>query len=298
MGSARASRHSRSGIAPRARSVSRRPFRLPRSRARPFAEADRPGSFGQDGEKRGLGPAQLFRTPAEIQPRRGIDADDIAAERSVGGEEGQDLPLRAPGLEPQGQNGFLQLLEVRPLPVLPGQADDLHGDRARAAPDLSRAEILPQGPGHGQRVDAGMRVETFILEPDEDIVEPLGNAIAGREAPLAVGGRPGPEQPAVGAEEHRRNGIVEPDDRQGEPNDDDEKAGGTEGYEPRALEDGDTYPGRLDAPSAVPETRHILSSGFTGRSRSIVLSYWHGARRRTSPRRQAPADSTGRDRRR
>ena len=49
------------------------------------------GIVGQDGQESGLGPAQLFGAPAEIEPRGGVDADDVAAEGRVGGEERQDL---------------------------------------------------------------------------------------------------------------------------------------------------------------------------------------------------------------
>src|SRR4030042_1852767 len=162
------------------------------------------------------------RAPAEIEPRRGVDADDVAAEGRVSGEEGQDLFLRAPGFEPQGQRRFLQLLEICPLPVFPGQADDLHGDRARPALDFSVPEVLTHGPNDGQGVDARAELEPLVLEADEDLEEALGDALSRREAPLAGRRRPGPEELAAGAEEHRRYGVGEADDGQGKPYKDNE----------------------------------------------------------------------------
>ena len=187
--------------------------------------------------------------------------------------------LRAPGFEPQGQNGFLQLLEVCPRPVLPGQADDLHGDRARAAPDLSRAEILPQGPDHGQGIDARVRIEALVLEPDEDIVETRrGTRSPGgkRHWPSAAGRAPSSRPSAL-------------------------KSTGETGSLKRTTgrENQMTRMRRQAAPRATSRGR--LRTGtrprcLTARSRSIVLSCWHEVRRRTSPRRRRPADNSGRDR--
>lgn len=108
-----------------------------------------------------------------------------------------------PDLELHGQHGLLQLFEIGAFPVFPGQADDLHGDRARPALDPPGAEVLTHGPGHGQRVDSRMEVEPAVLETDEDAEKSLGDAIARREAPLAIPGRTGPEELALGAEKHR-----------------------------------------------------------------------------------------------
>ena len=70
-----------------------------------------------------------------------------------------------------------------------------------------------------------------------------GTRSARREAPLAVGGRPGPEQPALGAEQHGRDGIVEADDGDGQPeqkeNEGQDAAEAIE--EAAAFEEGDMY---------------------------------------------------------
>jgi hypothetical protein len=63
-----------------------------------------------------------------------------------------------------------------------------------------------------------VEVEATVLEPDEDPEEPLGDTVARRKAPLAVSGRTGPEEFAVGAEKHRRKGVLEADDRNCQPN--------------------------------------------------------------------------------
>jgi hypothetical protein len=56
-----------------------------------------------------------------------------------------------------------------------------------------------------------MEIEAAVLETDEDAEKALGDAVALREAPLAVGGRAGPEELALRAEEHGRNGVREAD---------------------------------------------------------------------------------------
>jgi hypothetical protein len=48
-----------------------------------------------------------------------------------------------------------------------------------------------------------MEIEAAVLETDEDAEKALGDAVARREAPLAVGGGAGPEELALSAEEHR-----------------------------------------------------------------------------------------------
>ncbi len=206
----------------------------------PLRRGQQSGIVGQDGQERGLGPAQPLRAPAEVEPGRGVDADDVAAERRVGGEERQDLPLRAPRLEPQGQHGLPHLLQVCPRPVLPGQPDDLHRDRAGAALDLPGADVPAHGPGERQRVDAGMDEEALVLEPDEDAVEAIGNGVAGRESPLPVGRRPRPEELALRAEKDRRDRVLETDDRHGEPSESQQQEGRARDQHPM-LQDGDTY---------------------------------------------------------
>ncbi len=182
-----------------------------------FRRGQQPGVVRQDGQECGLGPAQPLRGPPEVEPGGRVEPDDVAAEGGVGGEQGQDGPLRTARLEPQGQHGLGEFLEIGPRPVLAGQPHDLHGQGAGPALDPSRPEVLAHGPDERQRVDAGVGEEALVLEPDQDFGEALRDPFARREAPLAVGRRPGPEQLAARAEERRRDGVVEADDRYGEP---------------------------------------------------------------------------------
>ena len=213
----------------------------------------------QDGQKGRLGPAQLVRAPAEVEPRGRVESDDVAAERRVGREQGQDPGFGQAGLEPQGQPGLAQLFGQGPRPVLPGQADDLHGDRARAALDPARPDVLTHRPGHGQRVDAGVGEEALVLETDEHLGEPSRDAFARREAPLAVGGRPGPEQPALGAEQHRRDGIVEADDGHLEPEKQEKKARAAGDEEAAAFEEGDMSLWYV-SPAFIPRFHWMIST--------------------------------------
>ncbi len=91
------------------------------------------------------------------------------------------------------------------------------------------------GPGHGQGVDPGVNEEALVLEADEDAREARRNALGRREAPLAVGGRPRSEEPALGAEEDRGDGIVEADDRDRQPKKRHKKQGPPDDEESAAL---------------------------------------------------------------
>jgi hypothetical protein len=62
-----------------------------------------------------------------------------------------------------------------------------------------------------------MEIEPTVLETDEDAEKALGDTVARREAPLAVGGRAGSEEFALRAEENRRNGVREADGGKEEP---------------------------------------------------------------------------------
>ena len=86
-----------------------------------------------------------------------------------------------------------------------------------------------------------MKIEAAVLVADQDAVEPLRDALARRESPLTVRGRPGPEKLALGAEENGRDGVIEADDGQRQPEEKKEKERSAENDEPPASEEGDTY---------------------------------------------------------
>jgi len=48
---------------------------------------------GQDGEGRGLRPGKVIGRAVEISPRRGLEPDDVPAERGVRGVERYDVTL-------------------------------------------------------------------------------------------------------------------------------------------------------------------------------------------------------------
>jgi hypothetical protein len=97
-----------------------------------------------------------------------------------------------------------------------------------------------------------MEIEAAVLESDEDAEKTLGDAVARREAPLTVCGRPGPEELALRAEEHRRNGVGEPNAGQKEPEKADEYKDYANGVESAALKKGDTYPRYMSPARACP----------------------------------------------
>ena len=86
-----------------------------------------------------------------------------------------------------------------------------------------------------------MNEEALVLEADEDAREARRNALGRREAPLAVGGRPRSEEPALGAEENRGDGIVEADDRDRQPKKRQKKQGPPGDEESAALQEGKAH---------------------------------------------------------
>ena len=171
----------------------------------PLSRMDAGRGVRENGEGGRLAPGQILRRAPEIAPRRGLESDDIAAERGVGRIEREDFILGAAQFQPCREDGLHGLLPERPLPAA-RQADDLHCQRAAAALHFPRADVLHEGTGNGPRIDAGMIAEVPVLELDESGFIPFRYAVARGKAPLPVRRDPGPEQVPAGIFHDRRTG--------------------------------------------------------------------------------------------
>ena len=64
---------------------------------------------------------------------------------------------------------------------------DLHGQRAGPRDDAPGADVLPAGPGHGDRIDADVRAEALIFDGDRRLSQPGRHPVQRHgEAPLLV----------------------------------------------------------------------------------------------------------------
>ena len=166
---------------------------------------------GRSGGRRArrLGPGQLAGVAAEVAPGRGVEAHRVAAEGRVGRVEAEHLLLRERQRQPERQHRLDRLLDDRARPALPGEAHDLHGERAAPAHHPSPPEVGGGGPGEGQRVDTRVPVEAAVLEAGDRRPELLRHRLRDAEAPLAVRGDRRAEQLAVAVEDHGRERVVE-----------------------------------------------------------------------------------------
>ena len=187
--------------------------------AQPFAVAlhvDQRRRVGQHGEQGAFGPRKVPRAAAEIVPRSALQPHDIAAEGRMGGIQGQGLLLTAPHFEPQRQHRFDELFAKGPGLPAAAQTDGLHRERAGAALDPPRREVLPHGARQRQRIDSEMTVETLVLVGRDCGAELPGHAVRRKEPPLPVGGDLRRKKPPVAAPHRRGERLVEERPRQGE----------------------------------------------------------------------------------
>ena len=161
-----------------------------------FPGMDAGGRVRKHGQGGGFAPGQFVGGAPEIAPGRCFQPDDIPTERGMGGIQGEDFIFAAARLQAGCLDGFDGFLPKGPF-LAARQADDLHGQRAAAAGDVSRLDIPDQGPSDGYRIDAGVPSEIPVFKLDEGRGEFLRNRVPGRKPPLSVRRDPGPEQIAV-----------------------------------------------------------------------------------------------------
>src|SRR5439155_18087177 len=105
--------------------------------------------------------------PAEVNPRRRLDAVGALAEIDRVEVLGEDLVLRPLALELIGKRRLLKLLEDRA--VLLGEQRVLHellGDRRAPLRGALLADVLPHGARDSLIVDALVLVEALVLDRD------------------------------------------------------------------------------------------------------------------------------------
>ena len=160
------------------------------------------GGVGQHRQGGGFAPGQFVGRPAEIAPGSRFNPHHIAAERGMGGIQGQDLPFGTAGFQARGQHSFYQFLPQGAF-FLAGQTDDLHGEGTAAAHHVAAPQIVHRRPHQCGRVYTRVPPELPVLELHQGRGKAVRHRIAGRETPLLVGRNARPQQFALGTFHHR-----------------------------------------------------------------------------------------------
>ena len=163
---------------------------------------------------------QAARLPAEIGKRGRAHAFEIAA---IGREieiKRKDVLLAQRALDLYGAHDLAQLRTEAAFGARLQQARDLHRQGGGAGHDAPVRRPLIGGAKKRKRINAAMRVEALVLvgdqEPKKARIDILG---ANRQAPAAVGGRVGTQQPPGAVEHDRAVGKPLPERRRPERGD-------------------------------------------------------------------------------
>src|SRR5262249_37780634 len=124
------------------------------------------------------------RVPGEVRLRRRLDAVGVVP--VVDGVQilVEDVVLRVPAAELDGEAGLFELALERTFPPDVEVPDELLRDRRAALDDLPRADVLPEGPRDAFVVDAAVLVEAPVLDGDRRLRQP--RAYAAERYGLAV----------------------------------------------------------------------------------------------------------------
>ena len=143
------------------------------------AEFLRPGEVsGRRQPRRGLDHAgqhcrlrerQILGLAVEIMPRCRAQAIDVVAEIDVRQITRQDLVLRQPCLEPEGDQHLAQLAPGGAVRIEERVLGELLGDRATAFTHTAAREIMEKGARDAARIDPPMRAEATILDGEEGV---------------------------------------------------------------------------------------------------------------------------------
>ena len=139
---------------------------------------------GQHREGRRLGPGERSRRAAEKAEARCLDADDVAAERSVLGIQPEDAAFALEKFEPDCHQRLERFLADSPLRAGPAEPCDLHADRRSAGDDLAGPGVLKYCSRQGDRIDPGVGEEALVLVGGKGLDEARRDGLSGRQPPL------------------------------------------------------------------------------------------------------------------
>ena len=127
------------------------------------------GRFQQTGQHGGLGQVDLCRRFVEIAPGGGIHAIGAGAEVDPVQIQGQDLILGEIGLQPQGQQKFLNFAFQGPLMGQKDVLGQLLADGAAALHDAPGEQIGHHGAAQSDGIDAEMAVKAAVFRGDDRV---------------------------------------------------------------------------------------------------------------------------------
>ena len=163
----------------------------------------------QPGEHRPFGEVHLAGRLAEVEVRRGVDAEGAAAHVGAVEIELENLVLGEPALEPQGEEGLLHLALDGALVAQEQVLGELLGDRGAALDDAAGLRIGEHGAEGAGNVDAEMLVEAPVLGGEHRLDQMIGQLV--ERDRMAVLDAAAADLVAVAVEEgHRELGLLQP----------------------------------------------------------------------------------------
>ena len=131
----------------------------------------------QAGQHGRLGEGQVLDALAEIEIGRGRDAERAAAHIGAVEIELQDLLLRQVGLEPQRQEGLLDLALDGALVGQEQVLGELLGDGGAALHHRIGAHVLLHGAEQAEEIDAEMVEEAAVLGGEHRLDDMVGHLV-------------------------------------------------------------------------------------------------------------------------
>ncbi len=151
-----------------------------------------------------------IRALVEIHLRGRADPVRALAEEDPVQVQGQDLLLAELPLEPQGEEGLLELAPQRALVAEHGVARELHGDRAAALAHATRGQVAHRGAHDALPVHARVLEEAVVLGREERVHQQRRDLVPlHRDAPLLADERHELAVARVDGERHLRAHVAQ-----------------------------------------------------------------------------------------
>ena len=167
------------------------------------------GRFEESGQHGGLGQGHLAHRFAEVELRGGLNAEGAAAHVDAVEVELEDLALGEMRLEPEGQEGLVDLAGHRALVRQEQVLGELLGDRGAALHDARGARIDRQRPQGADHVDAEMGVEAAVLRGEHGLGK-VGRHLGERHAVVVQDAAAADLDAVVVEEGDREVGLLQP----------------------------------------------------------------------------------------